>query len=128
MSLRSFFQSVKNVFWFGGVDEDLKKKPLSETQDHDIFFISRDVEDYETRLEGMEDWFEELLDEPIIEINEPAETEPYMVTHIEVTAPEGEFRLIYYENDELIFRGEREIVLEMVDPISEKLDLEFQRV
>ncbi|MBS3813568.1 hypothetical protein KGY64_07060 [Candidatus Bipolaricaulota bacterium] len=128
MSLKGFLQSLKNIFWFGSVSEDLKRKPLSETAERDIFFIARDVEGYEKELEDLSNWFEDLFDETHIQIDDPGETEPYMLKYMEIDTERGSFRIIYYENYELILRGDRELVLEVSDPIANQLDIDFQRI
>ncbi|GEM_PF-2046616 len=129
MSIQSFFQSIKNVFWFGSVSEDLKKKPLSKSkEERDIFFRSKDVVDYEESLQGLTDWFKEVLENPECKVNDRAETESYMRIHLKVTSDCGDFALVYYENDELILRGDRDIVPDILEPLSSQLDLDFNRI
>ncbi len=129
MSLKSFFQSLKNVFWFGSVSEDLKKRSLSEAgEERDIFFISRNVQGCEEELAELTDWFDEFFEDPIVEVDDPGETEPYMLKHLKIETESGTFQLIYYENYELVLRGDRELVLEIQEPIAERLGVMFQRI
>lgn len=129
MSMNSFFQSIKNVFWFGSVSEDLKKKPLSKSkEEREIFFRSQDVANYEESLEDLTNWFEEVVDNPECTVNDPAETESYMRLHLKVSSDDGDFSLVYYENDELILRGDRDLVPDILEPLSSQLDLDFNRI
>ena len=48
--------------------------------------------------------------------------------NMDVKTMEGSFRLVYYDNYELVLRGDREVVEQIKDPISKRLDVEFERV
>lgn len=128
MSMKSFFQSLKNVFWFGSVPDDLKKKPSQTTDVHDVFFQAQDVNDCEGDLKDLKPWIKEKFNEPKILLNDPESMESYIDLSLDVETQEGEFRLVYYENDELVLRGDGEVVLDLEEPIARKLGLDFKRV
>lgn len=128
MSMKSFFQSLKNVFWFGSVPDDLEKKPSHTADEHDVFFQAQNVSDYEDDLKDLKSWIKEKFNEPKIVLNDPESMERYIDLSLDVGTQEGEFRLVYYENDELILRGDGEVVLDLEEPIGRKLGLDFKRV
>lgn len=127
MSLKSFFRSFKNVFWFSSINEDLKRES-SSVEDHDIFFLARDVVDYEGELKDLKSWIKEKFESPRIKLNDPDYMEPYIELNLEVKTEEGDFRLVYYENYELILRGDRKVTGDLAPEIGRELDLEFERV
>ena len=128
MSIKSFFSSIKNVFWTGSVSEDLIRDSSSADADHDIFFLARDVVDYEDDIKQIKPWIKEEFERPEIKLNDPDSMEPYIELSLDVRTEEGDFRLVYYENDELVLRGDRGLT-EIIEPdISNELDLQFERV
>ena len=128
MSIKSFFQSLKNVFWTGSVSEDLKVDRDSSVEDHDIFFLSRDVENYEEKLKDLKPWIKERFENPTIKLNDPDSMEPYIELSLDIKTEEGSFRIVYYENNELVLRGDRKVTQELEPDLEERLSLEFQRV
>lgn len=128
MSMKSFFQSLKNVFWFGSPPDDLTKKPSQSAEDHDVFFQAQQVVDCKGDLKDLKPWIKDKFDQPKISLNDPDSMERYIDLSLDVKTQEGEFRLVYYENNELVLRGDREIVLDLERPIGQKLEVEFKRV
>ena len=128
MSIKSFFQSLKNVFWTGSVSEDLKVDRDISVEDHDIFFLSRDVENYEEKLKDLKPWIKERFENPTIKLNDPDSMEPYIELSLDIKTEEGSFRIVYYENNELVLRGDRKVTQELEPDLEERLSLEFQRV
>ncbi len=101
----------------------------SETvEEHDVFFLVRDAVDYEDRVKNLRSWIEGYFEEARVLLNDPDSMEPYIDLTLDVETEEGEFRLVYYENDELVLRGDRKVVEEIRDPVSRELDLNFRRV
>ncbi|MBS3787502.1 hypothetical protein KGY79_04805 [Candidatus Bipolaricaulota bacterium] len=127
MGLKSFFRSLKNVFWIGSVDEDLKRESTS-AEDHDVFFLVRDVVDYKEEIKDLKPWIKEKFEDPRIKLNNPDSIEPYIELSLDVETEEGDFRLVYYENYELVLRGDRKVTEDLEPEIGRKLDLEFERV
>jgi hypothetical protein len=128
MSVKSFFQSLKNVFWTGSVSEDLKVKGSGSTESHDIFFLARDAVGYEEELKGLKSWIKGEFDGPRIKLNDPDSMEPYIELSLDVRTEDGDFRLVYYENNEIVLRGDRKVTQDVEPEISSRLDLEFERV
>jgi len=128
MSIKSFFSSLKNVFWTGSVADDLKREKSSSDQDHDIFFLARDVVDYEENIKALKSWIKEKFESPQIKLNDPDSMEPYIELSLDVRTEEGDFRLVYYENYELVLRGDRKVTLDIEQEVGDRLDLEFERV
>ena len=128
MSIKSFFSSLKNVFWTGSVSDDLKREKSSANQDHDIFFLSRDVVDYEENIKALKPWIKEKFEAPQIKLNDPDSMEPYIELSLDIRTEEGDFRFVYYENYELILRGDRKVTLGIEQEVEDRLDLEFERV
>lgn len=128
MSMKSFFQSLKNVFWFGSPPDDLRNEPSETATDHDVFFRAENVVDCAGDLKNLKSWIKEKFSEPKIVLNDPESMEKYIDLSLDVKTQEGQFRLVYYENDELVLRGDREVVLELEEPIERKLELDFRRV
>jgi len=128
MSIKSFFSSLKNVFWTGSVADDLKREKSSSNQDHDIFFLARDVVDYEENIKALKSWIKEKFESPQIKLNDPDSMEPYIELSLDVRTEEGDFRLVYYENYELVLRGDRKVTLDIEQEVGDRLDLEFERV
>lgn len=127
MSLKSFFRSVKNVFWSGSIEEDLERQSSSR-EDHDIFFLVRGVEGYEEEIKDLKGWIKEEFENPRIKLNDPDSMEPYIELSLDVETKEGDFRLVYYENLELVLRGDRKVTEDIEPEVSQELDLEFERV
>lgn len=127
MSLKSFFRSLKNVFWSGSISEDFERKS-SSAEDHDIFFLAKDVVDYEKELKDLKSWIKEKFESPRIKLNDPDSMEPYIELNLDVETEEGDFRLVYYENYELVLRGDRKVTQDLEPEIGRELDLEFERV
>lgn len=127
MSLKSFFGSLKNVFWTGSVDEDLKRESIS-AEDYDIFFLAKDVVDYEEEIKGLKSWIKEKFENPQIKLNDPDSMEPYILLSLDVRTEEGDFRIVYYENYELVLRGDRKVTQDIEPEVGQELDLEFERV
>ncbi len=127
MSLKSFFRSVKNVFWSGSIEEDLERQSGSR-EDHDIFFLVRGVEGYEEEIKDLKGWIKEEFENPRIKLNDPDSMEPYIELSLDVETEEGDFRLVYYENLELVLRGDRKVTEDIEPEVSQELDLEFERV
>lgn len=127
MSLKSFFRSVKNVFWSGSIEEDLERQSSSR-EDHDIFFLVRDVEGYEEEIKDLKSWIKEEFENPRIKLNDPDSLEPYIELSLDVETEQGDFRLVYYENFELVLRGDRKVTEDIEPEVSQELDLEFERV
>ncbi|MFB6290748.1 MAG: hypothetical protein ABEJ25_03350 [Candidatus Bipolaricaulia bacterium] len=128
MSLKSFFQSIKNVFMPGSVPDDLKIDTTDSAEEHDIFFLARDAVDYEENLKDQKSWIKEEFENPGIKLNDPESMEPYIVLSLDVKTEKGDFRLVYYENNELVLRGGREVTREIEPEIGQRLDLDFDRV
>lgn len=127
MSFKSFFGSLKNVFWTGSVDEDLKRESIS-AEDYDIFFLAKDVVDYEEEIKGLKSWIKEKFENPQIKLNDPDSMEPYILLSLDVRTEEGDFRIVYYENYELVLRGDRKVTQDIEPEVGQELDLEFERV
>ncbi|MBS3735665.1 MAG: hypothetical protein V5A87_05380 [Candidatus Bipolaricaulota bacterium] len=127
MSLKSFFRSFKNVFWSGSINEDLQRKS-SSAEDHDIFFLARDVVDYEEELKDLKSWIKDKFESPRIKLNDPDNMEPYIELNLDVETEEGDFRLVYYENYELVLRGDRKVTEDLEPEIGRELDVEFEQV
>jgi hypothetical protein len=128
MSVKSFFQSLKNVFWTGSVSEDLKVEASKSAESHDIFFLAREAVGYEEELKGLKTWIKEEFESPKIKLNDPDSMEPYIELSLDVRTEEGDFRLVYYENYELVLRGDRKVTQDIEPEVSSRLDLEFERV
>ena len=128
MSFKSFFKSLKSVFWIGSPSKDLEREKPSSAEDHDIFFMVRDIENRKEKIKKLKEWIKEEFESPEISINDPESMEPYIKLSLDVKTQEGSFRLVYYENNELILRGDRFITQEIEPEVSGKLDLEFKRV
>lgn len=128
MSINSFFKSLKNVFWTGSVADDLERKKSSSVEDHDIFFLVRDAEDREEKIKALKPWIKEKFEYPKIKLNDPDSMEPYIYLSLDVRTEEGDFRLVYYENYELVLRGDRKVTMDIQQEIGNRLDLEFERV
>ncbi len=128
MRINSFFKSLKNVFWTGSVSEDLKRKKSSSADDHDIFFLARDVVDYEEKIKALKPWVKEEFEYPKIKLNDLDSMEPYIDLSLDVRTEEGDFRLVYYDNYELVLKGDRIVTMDIQQEIGDKLDLEFERV
>lgn len=128
MSAKSFFESLKNVFWFRSVSDDLKEEATPSPDTYDVFFKVEDVVDLENDLKGLKPWVKEEFEDPKIKLNDPDVMEDYIDLSLDVETAEGDFRLVYYENDELILRGDRELVPDIEGKIGNQLELEFKRV
>ncbi len=128
MSLKSFFQSLKGIFWFNTDTDELVSRDSASADEHDVFFVARDVQGYEDELKGLRSWVHDNFEEPHIKLNDPDSKETYMDLTLDVETLRGDFHLFYYENDELVLRGDRGIIMDVRDPISEELELEFERV
>lgn len=128
MSAKSFFESLKNVFWFRSVSDDLKEEATPSPGTYDVFFKVEDVVDLENDLKGLKPWVKEEFEDPKIKLNDPDVMEDYIDLSLDVETAEGDFRLVYYENDELILRGDRELVPDIEGKIGNQLELEFKRV
>lgn len=128
MGLKSFFQSIKGVFWFNSGTDELIDRESASAEEHDVFFLARDVDDCEEEIKELRSWTHSFYEDPRIKLNDPDSMEPYIDVSLEVKTGEGDFHLIYYENDELVLRGDRGAVMEVREPISEELNLEFKRV
>lgn len=128
MSLKSFFKSLKNVFWMGSVSENLERRSSSSTEDRDIFFIARDVVDYKDEIKDLKSWIKEEFEDPKISLNDPDSMEPYIELSLDVGTLEGNFRLVYYDNNELVLRGDRKITEDVEPEVANRLNLEFKRV
>ncbi|MCF7891104.1 hypothetical protein K9M78_07800 [Candidatus Bipolaricaulota bacterium] len=127
MSIKGFFSSLKNVFWSGSISEDFERESSSE-EDHDVFFLAKDVVDYEGEIKDLKSWIKEKFDSPRIKLNDPESMEPYIVLNLDVRTEEGDFRLVYYENYELVLRGDRKVTQNLEPEIGRLLDLDFERV
>ena len=128
MGLNSFLQSLKGVFWFNSGTDDLIDRESASAEEHDVFFVARGVVDCEEAIKELRSWAHSFYENPRIKLNDPDSMEPYIDVSLEVKSEEGDFHLIYYENDELVLRGDRGAVMEVTDPISEELNVEFKRV
>jgi len=128
MGLKSFFQSLKGVFWFQSPSDDLEEEVSPSRDTHDVFFRVEKVEDYEEELKSLKAWAKKDFEEPRIVLNDPDVIEDYIDLSLDFETSLGDFRLVYYENDELVLRGDRELVPEVREKIEEKLDLNFKRI
>lgn len=127
MGLKSLFRSFKNAFWFRSISEDLEEQSATPDE-YDVFYKVDDAGDVEDDLKGLKPWIKQEFDDPEIVLNDPDVMEDYIVLSLDVETPEGKFRLVYYENDELILRGDRVLVPDLEEPVGRKLGLEFKRV
>lgn len=128
MSIKSFFKSLKGIFWFNTDTDELVRRDTSSADEHDVFFVARDVPGCEGELKELRSWVHSNFEEPHIKLNDPESKEAYMDLALDVETRGGDFHLFYYENDELVLRGDRGVVMEVKGPISEELELEFERV
>lgn len=128
MGLKSFFQSLKGVFWFQSPSDDLEEDVSPSRDTHDVFFRVEKVEDYEEELKSLKAWAKKDFEDPRIVLNDPDVMEDYIDLSLDFETALGDFRLVYYENDELVLRGDREVVPEIREKIEEKLDLNFKRI
>jgi len=128
MGLKSFFQSLKGVFWFQSPSDDLEEEVSPSRDTHDVFFRVEKVEDYEEELKSLKAWAKKDFEDPRIVLNDPDVIEDYIDLSLDFETDLGDFRLVYYENDELVLRGDRELVPEVREEIEEKLDLNFKRI
>jgi len=128
MGLKSFFQSLKGVFWFQSPSDDLEEEVSPSRDTHDVFFRVEKVEDYEEELKSLKAWAKKDFEDPRIVLNDPDVIEDYIDLSLDFETDLGDFRLVYYENDELVLRGDRELVPEVREKIEEKLDLNFKRI
>ncbi len=128
MGLKSFFQSLKGVFWFQSPSDDLEEEVSPSRDTHDVFFRVKNVEDYEEELKSLKAWAKKDFEDPRIVLNDPDVIEDYIDLSLDFETALGDFRLVYYENDELVLRGDRELVPEVREEIEEKLDLNFKRI
>ncbi len=128
MSKNSFFQSLKNVFWFQSASDDRHEDPIPSTDTYDVFFKVDEAPNYENELKELKPWIKEEFEDPKIVLNDPDVMEEYIDLSLDVETKDGDFRLVYYENDELILRGDRELVPDIEDSVEKQLELEFERV
>jgi len=128
MGLKSFFQSLKGVFWFQSPSEDLDEDVSPSRDTHDVFFRVEKAEAYEEELKSLKAWAKKDFEDPRIVLNDPDVIEDYIDLSLDFETSLGDFRLVYYENDELVLRGDRELVPEVREKIEEKLDLNFKRI
>ncbi len=128
MGLKSFFHSLKGVFWFQSPSDDLEEDVSPSKNNHDVFYRVENVEGYEEVLKSLKSWAKEDFEDPRIVLNDPDVMEDYIDLSLDFETALGDFRLVYYENDELVLRGDREVVPEVREKIEEKLDLNFKRI
>ena len=126
--MSGFLNSLKGMFWFRSPKDLNQDKKENLAEEADIFYACDDASNYAERIKALSSFFEDRFEEPDIEINDVSVMEPYIDLNIEVITMEGKFRLVYYENDELVLRGDPEVVEEIKDPISKRLDLSLKRV
>lgn len=128
--MKNFLQSLKNVFWFGGtsVDVEEKRKKRHEELRVEVFYKNDGVKDYSERIRALEPFMKDYFEEPEITYNDVDVMESYIQLSMDVKTMEGTFRLVYYDNEELVLRGDREVVEEIKDPICKRLDIDLKRV
>lgn len=127
--MSGLMKSIKNLFWFSPPDDLENESHQGETmEDHDAFYLAEDAQDYEERLRAIVSYFDQELQDPDITVEESAALDSYMKLSVEVDCKQGELRLVYYDNDELILRGEPELVSELIEPVQQRLVLAFRRV
>ncbi len=128
--MKNFLKSLKNVFWFGGssVDVDKKRKQKNEKLRVEVFYKADDLSDYSERIRALEPFVEDHFEEPEVTFDDVDVMESYIKTSMDVKTREGSFRLVYYDNDELVLRGDEGVVEEVKDPICERLDVDLRRV
>jgi hypothetical protein len=128
MGLKSFFQSLKGAFWFQSPSDDLEEEVSPSKDTHDVFYRVENVEEYEEELKSLKSWAKEDFEDPRIVLNDPDVMEDYIDLSLDFETSLGDFRIVYYENDELILRGDRELVPEVKGTIEQELELNFERV
>lgn len=128
MGLKSFFQSLKGVFWFQSPSDDLEEDVSPSKDTHDVFYRVENVEGYEEELKLLKSWVKEDFKDPRIVLNDPEVMEDYIDLSLDFETALGDFRLVYYGNDELILRGDRELVPDIKGTIEQELELNFERV
>lgn len=69
MGLKSFFQSLKGVFWFQSPSDDLEEDVSPSRDTHDVFFRVEKVEDYEEELKSLKAWAKKDFEDPRIVLN-----------------------------------------------------------
>lgn len=128
MGLKSFFQSLKGVFWFQSPSDDSEEDVSPSKDTHDVFYRVENVEGYEEELKLLKSWVKEDFKDPRIVLNDPEVMEDYIDLSLDFETALGDFRLVYYGNDELILRGDRELVPDIKGTIEQELELNFERV
>ena len=129
IKMKGLLSSLKGMFWFGAPDDlDDKKEKKASRENKDVFYLTEDAKNYEERIKALSSYFEDEFDSPEITINDPSAMEKYIDLNLELRTARGKLRLVYYENDELIIRGDQDLVSEMKEPIGKRLDLKFKRV
>lgn len=118
------------MFWFGSAS-DIDHLDPRESKDYtprDVFYVNEEASNYEERIRALLPYLEDKFEDPEITENDVAEMEKYMVLHLEVETVEGDFKLIYYENDELVLRGDEALVNDLKQPLEKRLNLDLHRV
>lgn len=127
--MKGLLNSLRDVFWFGSSsNSELLQESQQEGSDRDVFYLCEETEGVESRLERLVPFFEGFFGDAEVEVNDAEWAKDYVNLTILATMPAGDLRLVFYDNGELVLRGERELVEETLEPIEDRLDVSFERV